>query len=341
MKSIIIRNYDLAVHRAYKYIQHGGEKPKIKEYCEGLLATEKEKYNTWLRTNAISGSVTVTAPDVPNDIDITAVKPVQYEIKWKEGYIKPDPLHQWKRVKKEVDRDEIAEKKAFESRTRTIIEKAIEDKRVIEKPSYIVDIMLEIAPKVAFSAVRYMETKLGKKLRQGIITMTGDGADIVQEAYLALIQIYNAGLAQCEEDFWTYIFYVYERINKYIYSHAKEEQQITAFNDSVKSVAVQSVENGTERTYKQKMLTLVESYGLTAETIIDALKPFLKEKNIPIVTEILTLYLSGLTLSDISERTGRHIKTIEKYFAIVHNAYKLYKCNGDRHEIENLMKKAI
>lgn len=341
MKSIIIRNYCLAVHRAYKYIQHGGEKPEIKNHCESLLATEKERYNTWLRDNAISGSVTVTAPIVPNDYDITAVQPTQYEIRWKEGYTKPDPAHKWKKVKKEIDQDAIAEKKAFESRVRDIIEKAVEEKRVIEKPSYIVDIMQDIAPKVAFSAVRYMETKLGKKLRQGIITMAGDGADIVQEAYLALIQIYNAGLAQCEEHFWTHIFYVYERINKYIYSHAKEEQQMAAFNDSVKSVVIQSSENGTERTHRQKMLSLIESYGLSVETVITALEPFLKEKNIPVVSEILTLYLSGLTLSEISEKTGRHVKTVEKYFAIAHNAYKLYKCDGDTHEIENLMKKAI
>lgn len=309
-----IRSWPLAVYRAEKYIQHGGKNLLIVERCKDILSSEKSKYTEWLRNHASASRHVEAASASLSDAEITPVLPVQYDYKIDNSkYTPANPLFKWDHRKKEKSpRQHLIEEE--QNRVKVIVRAYASGGAANGRQRmtlYATGYIQRTAKIIAYTSVTPAYTDLARQLQQEVLQETGDGVDLIQEAFLAYQYLYNAGLLLSPWYVWRYAWYAYDRVNTYIRSmrgirrHESGGESL-AMVDDTQSKHDRNLEN-------------IEHVG-TLASVWEELKKRLPKRSEPEKLErIYHMMVDGYKEAEMAEIVGVSVRQIAKYKKLLRN----------------------
>ena len=327
-----MKKWSLAVYRADRYIRHDRKNETCRERAKSILSMEYLKYESWLREHmqALSPERVTTTTNVLPLEDIT---PIQLAPAYKdaEKLYETEYLDNWKKVKKNRSQWQLEHIKVWKTLVNNIVEKSIRDGDKKEPTLQLAHAMETIAPVMTYTAIRYLETSFGKRLRFQMLNREDEGWSLVTIASIAIMDLYNANLLHSVYDIWKYAFFVYQRLNDTIYKLRSINSHEQEFSDEVRVSQVER-ERKVEASKKAKIEAITKDNYRILEQTFNMIRPYIKRGDIEKLEKVFIF--TGLNYDEktISEYLGVSTVTVFRYRDLMKNAYQ--SMIRDRHKKE-------
>lgn len=318
-----MKKWSLAVYRADKYIRSGRKNETCRERAKSILSMEYLKYESWLREHMQALSPERATTTTTTNLLLEDITPLQLAPAYKdaEKLYEAEYLDNWKKVKKNRPQWQIDHAKTWKALVNSIVETSIArgDKR--ESTMLLAHTMETIAPVMAFTAIRYLETSFGKRLRFQLLNKEDEGWSLVTVANIAIMDLYNANLIYSAHDIWKYAFFVYQRLNAEIWRLRSVNSHEQEFNSDIKYSQIERARK-VEASKKAKIEAITKDNYKILEQTFSLIRPYIKRGDVEKLEKVFIYTGLNYNHETIASYLGIHHKTVFKYVGMLESAYK-------------------